>query len=366
VYRAVLERIRALPGVESASLASSVSFGMFSDGREIQRPGAGRRSDTGPKPAEAGDLSTNGVTAAGRATPVAGDAPVYASYVIVSDDYFRSLGTAMLRGREFDRLEAGGGASAPVAIVNEVAARRLWPDGEAVGRQFEIRDARPDAQAQVLTVVGIAPSFRAQLGDEQPTPHFYVPVGQAFQAWVNLHVRVASTEPGADRALVATIRTALREVDDQLPLLSINTLGDFHNEGMVMWMFKAGTRVFLVFGGLALALAVVGVYGLKSFVVARRTRELGIRLALGATKRQVLWLVLRDGLKLTAAGLAVGLPLALVVGQVLGSAFYRVNRADPGVFLAALGVLTLAALLASYLPARRAAAVQPMVALRSE
>jgi hypothetical protein len=252
-------------------------------------------------------------------------------------------------------------------ILDDVAAKRLWSNpAEAVGGQVEIVDASPDAQPLVLTVVGLAPSFRGQLGDDRPTPHLYVPIGQAFQGWMNLHVRAASGEPGADRALLSTVRQALRGADAQLPVMSMNTLGDFHNDGLMMWMFRAGARLFLAFGGLALLLAVAGVYGLKAFVVARRTREIGIRMALGATTHQVVWMVVWDGLRLTGLGLAIGLPLALAVGQLLRSALYRVNGADPAIFGGAIFVLALAAILASYLPARRATAIAPMQALRTE
>jgi putative ABC transport system permease protein len=134
----------------------------------------------------------------------------------------------------------------------------------------------------------------------------------------------------------------------------------------MMWFQRAGARLFLAFAALALFLAAVGVYGVKSFVMARRTREIGIRLALGATTRQVLWTVLRDGVRLTAAGLFLGLLLALGVGRLLSSKLYEVSGADPVSFGVALVVLSGAALLASYLPARRATRVHPMAALRYE
>ncbi len=366
VYRQALESVRALPGVQNASLASSIAFGMFADSRQIHRPGASQRLRAGGSTGRSTDGAAISIGVGGDDAAVAVDEPFDANYVIISDDYFRSLGTALLRGREFDRLEAQGESPARVAILNEVAARRLWPEGDPIGRQVEIVDTRPDAEPLVLTVVGIAPPFRAQLGDEQPTPHLYVPFGHPVQAWLNLHVRVASDTPGSDKALLGSVRDTLRAIDDRLPVLSISTLSDFHNEGVVMWMFRAGTRLFLGFGGLALALAVVGVYGLKSFVVARRTREIGIRIALGATRWQVLWMVLRDGLKLTATGLLVGIPLALATGQLLRSALYRVNGADPVTFVSALVMLVVAVLLATFIPARRAAAVQPVTALRRE
>jgi putative ABC transport system permease protein len=158
----------------------------------------------------------------------------------------------------------------------------------------------------------------------------------------------------------------LKATDPRLPVLSINTLRDFYNEGLVMWMFETGCRLFLTFALLALLLAVAGVYGVKSFVVARRTREIGIRMALGATTGQVLWMILREGMRLTAIGLALGCVLALGAGQLLRSMLFGVSAADPVSLGVALVVLTVASLAASYLPARRAARIQPMRALHCE
>jgi ABC-type antimicrobial peptide transport system permease subunit len=194
----------------------------------------------------------------------------------------------------------------------------------------------------------------------------YVPLGQNFQSQMNLHVRLMSRDLAAETAMLRTVRAEIRALDATLPVLSANTLRDFHSDGLIMWFYRAGARLFLAFAGLALFLAVVGVYGVKAFVVARRTREIGIRLALGATQRQVLWMVLSDGLKLTAVGLGLGLLLALGVGRLLSSQLYEVSGADPVSFGGALVVLAGAALLASYLPARRATRIDPMAALRYE
>jgi ABC-type antimicrobial peptide transport system permease subunit len=166
--------------------------------------------------------------------------------------------------------------------------------------------------------------------------------------------------------MLRTVRSEIRALDAALPVLATNTLRDFHSDGLIMWFYRTGARLFLAFAGLALFLAVVGVYGVKAFVVARRTREIGIRLALGATQRQVLWMVLRDGLKLTAVGLGLGFLLALGVGKLLSSQLYEVSGADPVSFCGTLVVLTGAAVLASYLPARRATKIQPVLALRYE
>jgi ABC-type antimicrobial peptide transport system permease subunit len=152
----------------------------------------------------------------------------------------------------------------------------------------------------------------------------------------------------------------------QLPIISATTLRQFHSEGLVMWFHRTGARLFVAFAGLALFLAVIGVYGVKAYLVAQRTREIGIRIALGASTRQVLWQILADGLRLTVAGLLVGLFLALAVGRALANHLYEISGSDPLTFLIALLLLGSAAMTACYLPARRATLVQPTIALRSE
>ena len=347
VYRDLLERLRVLPGVESASVASMVPFGLFADGRRVEKAGAQSRPP------------------AGSDTPAA-DKPADAAYVIIGTDYFKSLGLSLLRGREFEQLEVEGDSSGRVAVVDEVLAKRLWPGEEAVGRQIQFAEGDPARQPVVMTVVGVAPGVKQNLGDKEPGPYVYVPFGQNYQSMLNLHVRLKTADPTAEAAMLRTVRSEIRALDPQLPVLSASTLRDFHSDGLMMWFQRAGARLFLAFAALALFLAAVGVYGVKSFVMARRTREIGIRLALGATTRQVLWTVLRDGVRLTAAGLFLGLLLALGVGRLLSSKLYEVSGADPVSFGVALLVLSGAALLASYLPARRATRVHPMAALRYE
>jgi predicted permease len=343
LYREVLDRVRALPSVEAASLASMVPFGLFSDGREVQKAG--------------GD--PNGSGQAGQRKSH------WANYVIVGTDYFRCLGLPLLRGREFDRVEVEGSA-ARVAIIDEILAKAIWANEDPLGRQIQFVEHDPKKEPVVMQVVGVVPGLRHELTDKQPVSHVYVPFGQSYQAMMNLHVRMAGGDTAAEAAMLKALRATIREVDDHLPVLSVNTLRDFRSEGLLMWFAKAGARLFSVFAGVALFLAVVGVYGVKAFVVARRTREIGIRVALGATTRQVLWMVLREGVKLTCVGLVVGLLLSLAVGRLVSSKLYDVSGSDPATFVTASVVLAAAALLACYIPARRAARVDPMEALRCE
>jgi putative ABC transport system permease protein len=208
--------------------------------------------------------------------------------------------------------------------------------------------------------------LRHALFDKEPTAHVYVPFGYQYHPSMNLHVRVADRARGAETALINAVRHELREVDEHLPVLSIMTLRRNHENGLMLWLVRTGARLFTVFGALALFLAVVGVYGVKAYVVARRTREIGIRMALGATGRDVLWLVLREGTALTLAGVGVGLLLALATGRLLSSKLYEVSATDPLTFVSVPALLMLIALASTVPAARRAAGVEPMAALREE
>lgn len=340
VYQRVLESVRALPGVDSASLASIVPFGAFTTSRRVFRAG---------EPTEGVDARARGVSSIST---------------IVTADYFRTIGVPLLRGRAFTAAEEASAAGARVVVVDEPLARRLWPDGEAVGQQVQIPVGRDDREPAVYEVVGVVAGLRHSLFDRDPVAHVYLPFGQQFQSSMTLHVR-AGGGVGADRALLAALRERLRAVDPALPVLSWQTLEDFRDGSLLLWAVKTGARIFTSFGVVALLLASVGLYGVKAYVVSRRTREIGIRMALGATERDVLRLVLGEGLRLTAAGLVVGIGLAALVGQAVGRLLYDVSALDPAVFVTTSAVLLAAAALACYLPARRAARVAPTTALRS-
>jgi putative ABC transport system permease protein len=183
---------------------------------------------------------------------------------------------------------------------------------------------------------------------------------------MNVHIKLVPHGPEAEAATLQALRREIRAVDEQLPVLAFKTVRGHLEENLELWIVRTGARMFTVFGVLALFLAVVGVYGVKAYTVARRTREIGIRMALGATTRDALWLVLRDGLKLTSAGVIAGLALAVGVGRLLASMLYEVSGTDPLIFAVTPLILGFAALLACYVPARRAARIDPMRALRRE
>ena len=357
VYRRLMDRLRAIPGVRSASMASVVAFGGMTEGKTVQKAGTppGRGKD-------------------GRAV---GNEAVY---YIIGSDYFQTLGLPMLRGRDFSPAEEQDTGAPRVAIIDEPLAKALFPGQDPIGQQIQLpskgdsaptqgngivlsddRDAR-----QVMEVVGLVPGLRHELFDKGPVAHLYVPFGRQFRSGLNIHLRLTSAGPAAESAGLRAVRQEIRAVDERLPVLGLKTMEQFRDTNLLYWVVKAGAWMFAVFGVVAVFLAVVGLYAVKAYVVARRTREIGIRMALGSTPRNVLWMVLKEGLMLTAVGLAAGLVIAGGIGVLVGSMLYEVSAFDPAVFLVAPLLLAAAALAACYLPALRATKIAPTVALRTE
>ena len=344
VYLALLERLRALPGVESASIAVTVPFGMISLGQSVIR-------------AEDANVPASELRAQGKT--------VGARYNIVGQGYFRSLGLRVLRGREFTASDTQGSSAPAVAIVNESLARRLWPQEDPLGKQIRFLDG-DGKNKRTMEVVGVAPDIRQSLFDSASEGGVFVPFGQEYRSNANIHLRLSSSLSGGEAALLPAVRREIRAFDERLPLLALRTLRSHFEASLELWIIRTAARMFTIFGIVAMFLAVVGVYGVRSYVVARRSREIGIRMAMGATTGDTIRWVVREGLVLTAVGLAAGLLIALAAGRLLSSMLYRVSPTDPFVFLLAPAVLAGAALLACYIPARRASRVDPIVALRCE
>ena len=215
-------------------------------------------------------------------------------------------------------------------------------------------------------VVGVVGDVRDGTLRDSLRPHVYVPFGQEYAAGMHVHLRIAPLGPDAAARLLNDVRAEIRSVDGRLPVLGVKTLRNHIEAGADYWVVQTGARMFSIFGGIALLLAVIGLYGVRSYSVARRTREIGIRMALGASAGEAQALVLREGLKLTVAGTAIGLVLSLLLGKVLASLLFEVNGADPLVFSTAVLLLGGVSALACYIPARRASRVDPMIALRYE
>jgi predicted permease len=334
-WRDALHRVRRLPGVESASLASSIAFGVHVQGRPVRRAGA----------------------------PAADAA--YALFTVTGAQYFKTLDIPLLYGREFTSAEEEtGGAGRPV-IVNEPLARALWPNGNAIGQLVQFGDGDDSAADVPREVIGVVRGVRQSLFDTAPVPQAFVPLpGAPFAGEGYLHVRVQHGSTEAQ--VIERVRRELRAGVPTLPLLSVVTLNQHRDRSIYMWVARASAHVFTWFGVAALALATLGVYGVKAFLVTQRTREIGIRIALGATRGGILRLVVADGAAWTVTALGVGLAVSLALARVLASWVYGVGLLDVASVAVTLGVLLAASLLACYLPARRAAALSPTVALRQE
>jgi predicted permease len=335
LYARVIERLRALPEVEDASMASLVPFSGITRDLWVQPAGAPRGENT-----------------------------AHAFYAVIGDDYFDALDAPMLRGRGFTAAEAASGTGPRVAIVSEPLARRLFPGSEALGRQVQFRP-EPGEQPVVMEIVGIAPGLPGSNFDSAPRQHVYVPFGQAYAPGVS--VLVAVSDGIADPArLLERIRSEIRTIDSSLPVLSLLTMREYRDKNFNLWFTRLGGQLFMLLGLVALFLAMVGLYGIMAFLTSRRTREIGIRMALGATRRTVLRQLMRESLALIALGLVVGVALALGIGQLLRSMLYGVSPADPWVLVGASVLLALAAVTASWLPVNRALRIQPSAALRHE
>jgi predicted permease len=337
-YGAILNRIREQAGVSNATLASTIPFGDTQEGRRFERVGGAKVE------------------------------PVRArTYRVIGSDYFASLGLRMVRGREFTAAEEESTSAPRVAIVDEALVRTLFSDEDPIGQMIRVAQVPGEPESrrgEPMQIVGIAPALREELLERAPQSHVYVPFGRNYRAGMHVLVRTAGRTD--DVAATTALRTAIRSADARMPVLAVSTLQAFHDSGIELWALKTGARMFSALGLLALLLAAVGVYGVKSYVVAQRTREIGIRMALGATARDVMGLVLRDGFYLTGAGLAIGIPLAILVSILFTTVFVEIGGLDGAVLSVATLVLALVATIASAVPARRATRVQPLRALQGD
>ena len=272
-----------------------------------------------------------------------------------------------------------------VAIIDEVLAKKLWPEGDALGQRIQYASENaPRAKSGGPGVGATAdlserprqkkpsrlsasfPTTKQQLFDKDPRGQIYVPFARGFQSNVSFFVRFRSLAPGGEAGTADLLRRTVREVDPALPILSLKSFAQHLDSNFQLWVVRAGAAMFSVFGGLALGLAVVGLYGVKAYSVARRTREIGIRMALGAQPGMVLRMIMREGSIMLFSGIVLGLLLAAATGKILSGMLYEVGALDPVAFTFAPLVLAIAALFATWLPARRATRISPMAALRME
>ncbi len=327
---ALLARALATPGVAHAALASAVPYNFELNHHRVFVPGAARSLA-----ADAGETD-------------------------VSRGYFQTLGIPLLRGRDFTASENLVGSRPLVAIIDDQLARALFGSTDPLGRNVTTDDP---AEGQ-FQIIGVVRSPHDGIMEDAAPRRLYRPLGQIRRPDTYLHVQ--TTTPAAMPAVLDRLRRELRMADPDTPLLLAKPLATFVEKNINLLLLRLAAIAFGVFGFISLLLAVVGVYGVKSYAVATRTRELGIRLALGARPGDVMSLVLRQGILQTALGVTIGLTLALLAGQALSKMLYRVSPLDPLALGIAAGLIALAALGACFIPARRATKVDPMVALRCE
>jgi predicted permease len=327
--RQLPERVRALPGVQAATMANYLPLGFM--------------------------VLTEEVTIEGRAIPPdARNLNIAAQRIGL--DYFRTIGTPLVRGRDFTPQDS---ANAPaVAIINETMARRFFPNEDPLGKRLRFGDTAPNSQP--CEIVGVVKDTLIRLDDQSLRAVTYRPLAQQHSQRVTLVVHTT----GNPNTLFAAVRQAVQTLDENLPAQEIKTLDEFI--AFSFWPMQMGARLVGAFGLLGLLLASVGLYGVMSYTVAARTREIGVRMALGAERGDVLRLIVGQGLVLALCGAGTGLVLALVATRVLQRFLFGVGATDPLTFLGVALLLTLVALLACWIPARRATKVDPMIALRYE
>jgi putative ABC transport system permease protein len=318
----LLERVRALPGVDAAGLSEYVLL-------------AGARSGGGVRPEEAPDMPAT-----------------YASYSVVTREYLVTMGIEILEGRGF--TDADGEGATPVAVINRTLADRLWPGESPIGRRFIGLRREP------LEVIGVTGPGRYVFVTEEPTGFAFLPYRQVYSARMNLHVRAPGAEAPTIRAIADVVRGLDPDVATGTPVVVRGVVGT----GLFPQRFAA--QLVGAFGIVGLVLAAMGIYGVLAYQVARRTRELGIRRALGATSRRVVRAVLGRGAVLAGAGCLIGTAAGAGLALAARSFLFGVRPLDPLTFSVVPLALFAVALLASWLPARRAASVEPSEALRTE
>jgi putative ABC transport system permease protein len=341
---AAVEGIRRLPGVESAGLTTLVPYHSSITTARLAPAGVASRTNLNPN------------------NPASGAVGIYSS---ITPGYFSSIGVPLLRGRDFTETEARTSEAARVCIVDQGMAEKLFPGEEAIGRRVRFVDAPASVLPGDMEIVGIVARHCHGLEDRgKPARGVYVPLAQGFNPTLFLTVR--NPRPGGVLQAISTFRQELHRIDPELPLLEMVPFTTFMEKNFTIRMVRLGAIIFGVFGAIALLLASVGVYGVKAYAVERRTREIGIRIALGANRRDVFSLIMKQGLQQTLVSIVIGAALALVTGHLLAAIFFQLQPND----LLALGlsaaVLTSATMLACFLPAKRATRVSPLSALRTE
>jgi predicted permease len=325
-YRTLLERVRAIPGIESAGWGFCMPVSGGCNGTRVWFP---------PQ-------------ASSPRAPIVGIAWATAGY-------FEALRIPVKAGRNFTDADRIG--QPKVALINETAARRFWPDESPIGKRIAVGQGGFQDGAEIVGIVG---DVRYRTLETSPSADVFLPLGQSYRGNMHLVVRAATDGQG----LAAAIRREVRALDPNLPVIAIKTMDE--RLGDAMWRTRVAAWLLSAFAGLGLLLTAIGVFGVMAHTVAQRTAEIGIRLALGARRGDVLRLVLGRAALITAIGLGVGLAAALALTRVMTTLLYEVTATDPATLVAVAIVLAVVALIASYIPARRAMKIDAVTALRSE
>ena len=339
--RTMVQRIDALPGVQASAMAISL-------------------------PTEGGvDLP---FSIDGR--PQQGNSPYHGDeqWRSITPEYFKAFGIPLMRGRVF--TDRDGGGAAPVLVVNEAMAKKFWPDADPIGQHMTIgKGLGPEFEEASREIVGVVANVRENGLDQDAPPVLYVPVAQVTDGLTRLGNSVIPASwvvrtSGHSSALTASIQREFLAVDGQLPVAKIRAMEEVVGTSIQQQNFNM--LLLTIFGAMALVLAAIGIYGLMSYSVEQGTRDIGVRLALGAARGSILRLVVTRGLILAGIGLALGLAGAFAASRLLARMLYGVTPTDPATYAAVAATLGAVALLACYLPARRATRVDPIIALRAE
>jgi predicted permease len=324
-FRAAIDRASSVPGVDSATIASNLPLG-GGLGRTVFPEGQDEASGYRGTLTQLNDVAPN---------------------------FFQTLRIPLVGGREF--TDADRKDTRQVAIINEAMVNQFWPNQNAVGKRFHFF-----GETQLREVVGVVRNTVVNNIGEEAQPLAYLPLTQDFAPAVTMQVRTS----GRPESIIAAVRGQVQSLDTNLALTNLNTIEELIDQGL--WAPRVGAALLAVFGALALLLAIIGVYGVLSYSVSQQTREIGIRMAMGARTGSVLSLVIGQGMRLALVGLMLGLLIAFATMRVLSSLLFGVSAHDPVTFAGVSLILATAAILGCYIPARRAARVNPITALRYE
>jgi predicted permease len=329
-YRQLGERIRALPGIESTAFAFSAPMGYYGAGLNA----LWSESQRGLPASKVSSVRFNKV----------------------DSDYFRTMGIEIVSGRAIDDRDRSN--TPLVAVINENLAKELWPGKDAVGHHFR----RLSGDGPDIEVVGVARYSKVNFIAETPAPYFYVPLTQNYTSVRVLHVR--SSLPPAE--VVREVEAQARGLDPNLPVFDVMTMAESLSGGNGFFFLRLAATFAGALGGLSLLLAVIGLYGVISFAVNERVRDIGVRMALGARRQNILVMVLLQGMKLVILGLVLGVALSVGLSRFVAGLLVDTGTLDPLAFASASLLLVAVAALACYIPARRATSIDPMQALRTE